>query len=60
MKTKTRTKVTNRLTQSVLRADETYRSPMASEPQQNPEISFVIPAMNEDCLLYTSPSPRDS
>ena len=51
MKTKTRTKVTNRLTQSVLRADETYRSPMASEPQQNPEISFVIPAMNEEDSL---------
>ena len=51
MKTKTRTKVTNRLTQAVLRADETYRSPMASEPQQTPEISFVIPAMNEEDSL---------
>ena len=51
MKTETRTKVTNRLTKAVLRADETYRSPMASEPQQTPEISFVIPAMNEEDSL---------
>ena len=51
MKTKARTKATNRLTQAGLRADETYRSPMASEPQQAPEISFVIPAMNEEDSL---------
>ena len=51
MKTKARTKITNRLTQAGLRADETYRSPMASEPQQAPEISFVIPAMNEEDSL---------
>ena len=51
MKTKTRTKVTNYLTQAVLRADESYRSPMASKPQQTPEVSFVIPAMNEEDSL---------
>ena len=51
MKTKARTKATNRLTQAGLRADETYRSPMASESQQAPEISFVIPAMNEEDSL---------
>ena len=51
MKTKTRTKVTNRLTKAVLRADEIYRSPMAPESQQNPEVSFVIPAMNEEDSL---------
>ena len=51
MKTETRTKVTNRLTKAILRADETYRSPMASERRQTPEISFVIPAMNEEDSL---------
>ena len=59
MNTVTQTNVTRPFSKTPGDADETYRSPMAPvNSQQTPEISFVIPAMNEEdslrCLLYTS------
>ena len=52
MNTVTQTNVTRPFSKTPGDADETYRSPMAPvNSQQTPEISFVIPAMNEEDSL---------
>jgi len=52
MKTTTETSITNRFPSITFKADETYKSPVARlTPKRAPEVSFVIPAMNEEDSL---------